>query len=104
MYRPVATPLSTIAPTSIGTRTAIARGSGSRASVASMTRPITTTLETVPRPSRWRRGIHSSSTAAPAAIVTVPIVSPVRSATPWWKTPHGSSPRPARTISAALAP
>lgn len=42
-----------------------------------------TTLLTVPTPGRWRSGHHSSSTAAPTAMTTVPKLAPVRSATPW---------------------
>ena len=34
--------------------------------------PMTKTLETVPRPGRWRSGIHRSSTAAPTTIDTTP--------------------------------
>ena len=66
--------------------------------------PITKTLLTVPIPGRWRNGTQASSTTAPVITTTVPNESPVRSATPWWKTSHGSSPSPARICSAMLAP
>ncbi|MFF5845184.1 hypothetical protein ACFY74_27355 [Streptomyces massasporeus] len=65
---------------------------------------MTSTLEIVPRPGRWRSGIQSSSTVAPTMVSTTPIDSPVFSASPWCSTFHGSSPSPDRTSSAELAP
>ncbi len=104
MYRPVAAPFSTIPDAIRATRTAMPRASGTTASVASIATPITSTLETVPSPGRCRSGIHSSSTAAPTAVSTTPMDSPVRSDRPWCRTFHGSSPSPDRTSSAELAP
>lgn len=104
MYRPVAAPFSTIAKASSGTRTAMAPACGTTARVASIARPITTTFDTVPRPGRCRSGSQSSSTTAPVTIETVPMESPVRPATPWWKTSHGLVPRWARSMRAVLAP
>lgn len=69
-----------------------------------MVRPMAKTLEKVPSPGRCRRGTHSSRTSAPTATDTVPMLHPVRWASPWWNTSHGSSPSPARTRNAELAP
>ena len=79
-------------------------GASTTARVASTTRPITTTLSSVPSPGRSRIGIQSSSTTAPMRMVTFPIAMPVRSDTPWWRTSQGASPRSARTISAMPIP
>ncbi len=104
MYRPVATPLRTMPAVSRAACGSTPCTPGTTASVASMDSPTANTLETVPSPGRCRSGTHSSSTSAPTATDTVPMLHPVSPASPWWKTSHGSSPSPARTRSAELAP
>ncbi|OSY54234.1 hypothetical protein BG846_00089 [Streptomyces fradiae ATCC 10745 = DSM 40063] len=69
-----------------------------------MAAPISRTFATVPRPGFWRSGIHSSRTTPPMIVTTVPIDRPVSFDRPWWRTFHGSRPRPLRTSSAELAP
>jgi hypothetical protein len=93
MYMAVATPHSRMPPTRNAIRTHNADGVGSAAIDRSRPTPITTTLEMVPIPGRWRSGIHSSSTTTLAMMRAVPTDSPVRRARPWWNTSHGMLPR-----------
>ncbi len=74
------------------------------ASSTSTTAPITMMLATVPRPGRWRSGIHSISTTPPTMISTVPTGMPVMRANPVWKTSQGSTPTAGASISASLTP
>src|SRR3712207_7571418 len=46
----------------------------------------------VPRPGRWRSGIHSSITSAPARQTQMPVPMPVLRESPWCRTSHGSLP------------
>ena len=104
MYMPVATPLSST-PESSNVHRAAGSWAGSNAiRQSSITRPTTTTLLSVPSPGRWRSGIHSSITSAPARQTQIPVPMPVWSESPWWSTSHGSLPSPDRMISEALAP
>jgi len=50
--------------------------------IASITKPMTTTLLSVPNPGRWRRGIHSSITRTPTITTQVPTPSPRRRESP----------------------
>jgi hypothetical protein len=74
------------------------------ASVASIARPTTTAFATVPRPGRWRSGIHSSSSAKLVSTVAAPTLSGVCTDTPSAKTVHGELPRFDATSSASPAP
>ncbi|HEY0012435.1 MAG TPA: hypothetical protein VGB79_06225 [Allosphingosinicella sp.] len=65
---------------------------------------MTRMFATVPMPGRWRSGIQRRSTTPPVSASTVPKLSPVFSATPWWKTSQGLSPSPARTRMAMATP
>src|SRR5579884_169516 len=104
MYAPVATPLRKTPPTRQATRAAIACGACTWPSTRSIVAPTRTTLLSVPMPGRCRSGIQSKSTATPTRIAHVPIARPKVRESPWWKTSHGSSPRPARTSSDELTP
>ncbi|GCD32678.1 hypothetical protein OEIGOIKO_00395 [Streptomyces chrestomyceticus JCM 4735] len=97
-------PFSRIAKASSGMRTASVVISGTSVSVASITSPRITTLETVPSPGRCRSGIHSSRISTPETIVTVPIDRPVWREMPWLRTLHGSRPSPARNCRPMLRP
>ncbi len=77
---------------------------GTTARVACMLVPTSRMFATVPTPGRWRSGIHSSSTRNPTMLVIHPIPTPVCSDRPWANTVHGSSPMPARTMTAQPAP
>jgi hypothetical protein len=57
-------------------------GWGRTARAASSDRPTITTFAMVPTPGRWRRGIQSSSTTAPAKIVQTPIGKPEATESP----------------------
>jgi hypothetical protein len=104
MYRPVATPFRATADTITAARTGSECGGATAARTTSMTAPISTTLHSVPRPGRCRIGIHSSSTAAPTMIAQVPVARPVRRASPWCRTSHGSTPSPASSSIESLIP
>ncbi len=104
MYRPVATALSSTPERNTAQRSQSACGTGMPPRIRSTVEPITTTLATVPRPGRWRSGIHSSSTNTLARISTVPTGMPVRPAIPVWKTSQGSTPTAGASISASLTP
>ncbi len=96
--------LSTTAPTIIAMRTGSEVGVGSSHSPASTVTAMTMTLAMVPMPGRFRSGIQASSTATPTTADAIPIVMPVCRVRPWWKTSHGSRPRPARTMIAIEKP
>ena len=96
--------VSTTAPGIMVTLSARFAGLGRTASAASTLIAMTTTLAAVPMPGRLRNGTQASSTATPTTADATPMVMPVRAATPWWKTSHGSRPRPARTMSAIDRP
>ncbi len=57
-----------------------------------------------PDPGRCRSGIHASITTAPAMMIHAPMDRPKRRDRPWWKTSHGSFPRPDDTWSAIPKP
>lgn len=76
MYMPVAIPQSTMPVTIAPIRQPIACTRGSQSRLRFIDTPMSTTLLIVPRPGSWRSGIHSSRTAAPTTITTVPIASP----------------------------
>lgn len=59
---------------------------------------------TVPRPGLWRSGIQRRSSKAPTMHTQTPVPMLVWLAKPWWKTSHGTLPRPESRISAALKP
>jgi hypothetical protein len=104
MYRPVATPFSATPLTITTTRTGSAWGGGMVASTRSITPPTMTTLHSVPMPGRCRSGTHSSSTATPTMTDHVPVCSPIRRASPWCSTSHGSTPSPASSSIESLTP
>ncbi len=104
MYIPVAIPHRSTPAVMHPTRASHPDTCGSSARLMFIDVPTRTTLLTVPSPGRWRSGIHSSSTAAPTMITSVPIARPASRASPWWKTSHGSRPRPERTWSAPDSP
>ena len=72
MYSPPARPLIARPPSSSDHAATGPSASGTRASVASVATPITMALAMVPSPGHCRSGIHSSSTANPTTITTVP--------------------------------
>src|SRR5919107_488584 len=84
-------------------RAAASCGGPSSARQSSRASPTTTTLLSVPSPGRWRGGIHSSITSAPAMQTQRPVPMPVWRESPWWSTSHGSLPSSDRMISQALA-
>lgn len=104
MYMPVAMPHSTMPAAMSAIRHAIACTCGSQSRLRFIDTPMSTTLLMVPIPGIWRSGIHSSRTAAPTTITTVPIASPMCRDRPWWNTSQGSSPRPERTCNAPASP
>ncbi len=75
MYKAVAKAFSTIPDTMASDRISRPSRCGNSADVESTATAITTTLLTVPRPGRWRSGIHISSTATPVIAVMVPKLS-----------------------------
>ena len=104
MYIAPARPFS---PMPASRRAALAHspsGLTSTANVASVARPMTTTLAMVPSPGHWRRGAQRSRTSAPTTMTTVPKLHGTWRATPKWNTSQGSRPRPARIIIAMEAP
>ena len=50
----------------------------------------------VPKPGICRSGIQSRRTRKLTAMTTTPMLKPVFTARPWWKTSQGSKPSPAR--------
>ncbi len=66
--------------------------------------PTSTALHRVPTPGHCRSGIHSSSTRKLTTTTTVPRLSPVLAASPWWSTSHGAVPRLARMTMAREMP
>ena len=100
MYMPVAIPHSSTPPTMHPIRAAQPVASGTSSRPTFNDTPTSTTLLTVPGPGRCRSGIQNSRTAAPTITDTVPIARSSCSASPWWNTSHGSSPRPERTCNA----
>ncbi len=69
-----------------------------------MVSPTTIRLLIVPKPGRWRSGIHSSRTKTLTMIAQVPTPNPNRRERPWCSTSQGSTPSPASSSIDALIP
>src|SRR5829696_1052556 len=77
---------------------------GSSGSMTSIETPMTVAFASVPRPGRWRSGIHVSSTRNETITVIVPTAMPVWSPAPCASTVQGELPSSAATSSASPIP
>ena len=69
-----------------------------------MASAITMMFITVPRPGRWRNGIHSARTPTDTPKVVHPMPRPMRTLRPCAKTDHGEAPRADARMSASPVP